>query len=110
MLRRLDERTLVAGQIRPEEVEQLKSEGVTMIVNNRPDGEEPGQPFGAEIEQAARAAGLDYRFIPIERTIDADQVAALAEAYERSEGDVLLFCRSGARSSYLWAAAQQRQR
>ena len=110
MFRRVDERTLVAGQIQPEQVESAKAEGVTMIVNNRPDGEEPGQPLAAEIEQAARAAGLDYRFIPIERTIDADQVAALEEAYTQTTGDLLLFCRSGTRSSYLWAAARQRQR
>jgi uncharacterized protein (TIGR01244 family) len=110
MFRRIDERILVAGQIQPEDVERAKAEGVTMIVNNRPNGEEPGQPLAAEIEQAARAAGLDYRFIPIERTIDADQVAALEEAYDEAAGDLLLFCRSGTRSSYLWAAARQRQR
>ena len=110
MLRRLDERTLVAGQICPEDVERLKGEGVTVIVNNRPDGEEPGQPAAVEIEAAARAGGLDYRFIPIERAITSDQVAALSDVYEQSSGDVLLFCRSGTRSSYLWAAARQRQR
>lgn len=110
MLRRIDERTLVAGQIQPEDVEIAKAEGVTMIVNNRPDGEEPGQPLGAEIEQAARAAGLDYRFVPIERSIGPDQVAALEEAYAEATGDLLLFCRSGTRSSYLWAAARGPQR
>ncbi len=110
MFRRIDERTLIAGQIRPEDVESAKAEGVTMIVNNRPDGEEPGQPLAAEIEQAARAAGLDYRFIPIERTIDAGQVAAIEQAYEQAAGDLLLFCRSGTRSSYLWAAARRPQR
>ncbi len=110
MLRRIDEQTLVAGQILPEDLPGLKARGVAMIVNNRPDGEEPGQPSAAEIEQAAREAGLDYRFIPIERTIDAVQVDALNEAYEQATGDLLLFCRSGARSSYLWAAARQPQR
>ena len=49
MAHRLDERTLVAGQIAPADVAALKSEGVTMIVNNRPDGEDVGQPTSAEI-------------------------------------------------------------
>src|SRR5918997_380263 len=107
MLRRLDERTLATGQIVPEELEQLKADGVTMIVNNRPDGEEPGQPTAAEIEWAARAAGLDYRFIPVAREITEGHVAALQEALQEARGDVLLFCRSGTRSAYLWAAARQ---
>ena len=42
MFKQLDEKTLVAGQLRPEQLDELRRHGVTMIVNNRPDGEEPG--------------------------------------------------------------------
>ena len=56
-VRQLDDRVLVSGQIMPADVADLRRHGVTMIVNNRPDGEDPGQPLAADIEQAARSAG-----------------------------------------------------
>ena len=56
MAHRLDEHTLIAGQIAPADVAALKADGVTMIINNRPDGEDAGQPTSAEIEAAACAA------------------------------------------------------
>lgn len=105
-MKALDEVTLVAGQIRPEDVRALASEGVTMIVNNRPDGEEPGQPAGSEVEAAARAAGLGYRYMPVASGFSTDQVRAMAAALEEADGKVLAFCRSGTRSTFLWALAR----
>ena len=107
---RLDDRVFVAGQIGPEDMAEIAALGVTMIVNNRPDGEEPGQPTGAEIEAAARAAGLDYRHIPVAGGIAPEQIEAMAEALDEAEGTLLAFCRSGTRSTYLWALARARQR
>lgn len=104
--RALDEKVLVAGQIGPGELADAADLGITMVVNNRPDGEEPGQPAGAEIEAAARAAGLDYRFIPVAGGLGPHQVKALAEALDSAEGRALLFCRSGSRSAHLWALAR----
>jgi uncharacterized protein (TIGR01244 family) len=109
MFRRIDERTLVAGQIRPEDLAKAKAEGVTMIVNNRPDGEQAGQPSSAELEAAARAAGLGYRHIPVASGFSAEQVRAMAEALEEAEGRVLAFCLSGTRSTFLWALARAQQ-
>ncbi|HEV2815679.1 MAG TPA: TIGR01244 family sulfur transferase [Allosphingosinicella sp.] len=104
MFRALSDTVLVADrQLRPEDMEAVAAAGVALIVNNRPDGEEPGQPAGAEIEAAARAAGLDYRHIPVSGGIRPDQVAAMAAAM--GEGKLLAFCRSGARSTLLWAMA-----
>ena len=102
----LDDRTLVAGQIRAEDVAVAAALGVTLIVNNRPDGEEPGQPAGAEIEAAARKADLDYRHIPVAGGFGPEETKAMAEALDRAEGKVLAFCRSGTRSTYLWAMAR----
>ena len=65
--RQLDEKTLVNGQITPGDVAELKALGVTLIVNNRPDGEDAGQPESDEIEAAAKAHGIDYRHVPIAR-------------------------------------------
>ena len=106
MLRRIDERTLVAGQIRPDDLEALKAGGIGMIVNNRPDEEEAGQPSSAEMEAAARASGIAYRSIPVASGFSANQVEAMSEALENAEGQVLAFCRSGTRSTYLWALAR----
>ena len=57
MIRQLDDKTLISGQIAPHEVAELAGQGVTMLVNNRPDGEEPDQPLASDIEEAAAAAG-----------------------------------------------------
>jgi len=102
----LDETVAVAGQIRPEDLPGMAAEGVTMIVNNRPDGEEPGQPFASKIELAAREAGLSYRHLPVAGGLYPDQVQAMAEALAAANGKTLAFCRSGTRSTYLWALAR----
>ena len=107
-MKRLDESCSVAGQIMPEEMPALAAAGIVRIVNNRPDGEEPGQPAAAEIEAAARATGLDYRYIPIAGGFNGDDVLAMADALE-GEGQVLAFCKSGTRSAYLWALARSEQ-
>ncbi|MEA3030853.1 MAG: hypothetical protein QOG13_2178 [Sphingomonadales bacterium] len=104
MFRVLDDLVLVAsGQLHPGDMEAVVEAGVELIVNNRPDGEEPGQPSSAAIEAAARAAGLAYRHIPIAGAIEPAQVAAMAAAMD--EGRLLAFCRSGTRSTWLWAMA-----
>ncbi|MGQ0590721.1 MAG: TIGR01244 family sulfur transferase [Sphingosinicella sp.] len=107
-MRRLEEGVFVAGQIRPEDVPGFAAQGVRLIVNNRPGGEEPGQPTGAEIEAAASAAGVGYRFIPVSH-LTPEAVAAMGAALEEADGPVLAFCRSGTRSTYLWALARARR-
>jgi len=108
MIRQLDDRTLVSGQIAPHEVAGLAAQGVTVLVNNRPDGEEAGQPFSAEIEQAAADAGISYRFVPIIRGIGPADVEAMQQALGQAEGGKLLaFCRSGMRSAFACALAHR---
>ncbi len=94
----------VSPQIDVEDIAALAAQGFRAIVNNRPDGEEPGQPDNATLELAARAAGLDWRHIPVTGMPVAPATlrefsAALAEL----PGPLLAFCRSGTRSSALWA-------
>lgn len=106
MIHRLDEKLWVSGQIAPQEVAALKEKGVTMLVNNRPDGEEPGQPLAADIEAAAEAAGIPYRFHPIQRGIGPAHVEAMQEAMRAAgDGALLAFCRSGTRSAMAAALA-----
>jgi uncharacterized protein (TIGR01244 family) len=110
VIRQLDDRTLVSGQIAPHEVAGLAQQGVTMLVNNRPDGEEPGQPFASEIEEAAAQAGIAYRFVPIMRGIGPADVAEMQKARQQAEGGKMLaFCRSGTRSALACALADRQQ-
>jgi uncharacterized protein (TIGR01244 family) len=107
-MRKLDENTFVSvRQLTVADVDEAAAQGIRLIVNNRPDGEEPGQPSSAEIEAAARAAGLDYRHIPVAGAFPAEQVEAMARAIE--QGPVLAYCRSGTRSAFLWALARARR-
>ena len=107
MVRQLDDKTLVGGQIEPSDVAAFAGEGVTLIVNNRPDGEDEGQPTSAEIEAAAAAAGIGYRHVPIARGLGPSDTEAMRDAmHEAGEGKLLAFCRSGNRSALAWAVAK----
>lgn len=104
----LDEKILVSGQIAPGDVAALASEGVTMIVNNRPDHEDQDQPLSADIEDAAMRAGIGYRHVPILRGIGPSDVAAMTEAMTQAgDGKTLAYCRSGTRSAMVCALAQR---
>lgn len=108
MIHQLDERTLVSGQIAPNEVAGLAAQGVTVLVNNRPDGEEDGQPFASDIEEAAAQAGIAYHFVPIIRGIGPADVEEMQKAWREAEGGKLLaFCRSGNRSAFACALAHR---
>ncbi len=105
MFRKLTDAVSVAPQIAAGDVARAKAAGFAVIINNRPDGEAPGQPASADIAATARAAGLGYHHIPmahggITPQMIADVRAALAE------GPALMFCRSGTRSAMLWALAR----
>lgn len=110
-LKRIDEHVSVAGQIAPDDVAGIKAAGFTTIVNNRPDGEAPDQPAGTEIAAAAEAAGLAYLEIPVGREgVTPQMIEQTRAALEESAGPVLGFCRSGTRSTTLWALSQAGRR
>lgn len=96
-------------QITPDDVAEAAERGITLIINNRPDGEAPDKPQGPEIEAAARAAGMSYLAIPIGHSgFSEPQVEAMQDALDASQGPVLAYCRSGTRSTFLWSLAQAR--
>ena len=110
MIRQLDDRTLVSGQIVPEEVAGLAAQGITVLVNNRPDFEEPGQPRASEIEAAAEQAGIAYRFVPIIRGIGPADIEVMQQALrETGDGKLLAFCRSGTRSAFAVSLAHREE-
>jgi len=106
-LRRIDETVSVAPQIRPEDIPLLAEQGFGLVINNRPDDEESGQPSSAAIRAAVEAAGLDYLAIPtVMGGMSSQQVEAMAKALASAQGPVLAYCRSGTRSCNLWALAE----
>lgn len=105
----LAENFWVSPQIRPEDVAAAKELGVTLIINNRPDGEEFSQPKGADIEAAAKAAGIEYVAIPVSgANIGAGHLDAFDAALAENDGAVLAFCRSGTRSTLVRAMSKAR--
>jgi len=110
MIRQLDATALVSGQIAPHDVAGLAGSGVTLLVNNRPDGEEPGQPLAGDIEAAAAEAGIAYRFVPIIRGIGPADIEAMQQALrDTGDGKLLAFCRSGTRSALTLALARREE-
>jgi sulfide:quinone oxidoreductase len=96
----------VGPQIQEADLAAIKAHGFKAVICNRPDGESYGQPASAALADAAERNGLEFRYIPVVsgRLTEAD-VAAFAEALAEFDGPVLAFCRSGARSTVLWALA-----
>jgi len=108
--RKLTENVSVSPQLALEDVAAAAAAGAVMIVNNRPDGEDPAAPQGEDVAAAAAAAGINYVAIPIGHAgFSAPQVDAMIAALEQSEGPILAYCRSGTRSTLLWALAAAKQ-
>src|SRR3546814_1792183 len=99
----------VAPQIGIEDIAEAKAQGFAMVVNNRPDGEEPAAPQGDEIAHAAAAEGLAYAAIPVGHAgFSHAQLDALDKLLHDATGPILAYCRSGTRSTHLWALTRAR--
>lgn len=96
----------VSPQIAPGDVASAAAQGFVLIINNRPDDEQPGQPSSAEIAAQAKAHGLAYVHIPFSGRPTAEQAKATRDAAAAAEGKVLAFCRSGTRSITAWSIGQ----
>jgi uncharacterized protein (TIGR01244 family) len=100
---KLTETVAVSGQIRPEVVPQIAEAGYKVLINNRPDGEEPGQPSNADIAAAAEQAGLEYHYLPV-TAMDFPGAGAeqMADFFDDEQRPVFAFCRTGTRCTNLW--------
>ncbi len=106
-IKKLSDKLSVASQIQLSDMETIAMSGFSMIISNRPDGEEAGQPSFAEIQQAAQTAGISAVHVPVvSGNLQSDDPAKMGEVLNQSEGSVLAFCRTGTRSSMLWALNQ----
>jgi uncharacterized protein (TIGR01244 family) len=107
MFRKLTDTVFASPQIGLAEVAAAKAQGIVLIINNRPEGESDDQVSGNDIAAAARTAGIEYVAIPITHAgFSQPQVQAMAEALAKAQGSVLAYCRSGTRSTLLWALAE----
>jgi uncharacterized protein (TIGR01244 family) len=96
----------VAGALFPADIEALAKAGVKTILNNRPDGEDPGQLPAEEARALAESLGITYRHIPITAaTLKRADVEAFAAALKEAPRPIVAHCRSGTRSALLWALA-----
>ena len=110
MFSKLTDTVYASPQISAAEVAEAARQGFSLIINNRPENESADQTPGTEIEAAARAAGMDYVAIPVTHAgFSEPQVRAMAKALEQGDGKVLAYCRSGTRSTLLWALAEASQ-
>lgn len=97
----------VQGQLQVADLAAALKMGFRSIINHRPDGEEPGQPEASTLARAAHNLGLSYAHIPVAGPITEAQRQAMRETLTSLPSPVLAFCRSGARSTRLWAHAMQ---
>lgn len=102
--KKIDDQLSVSGQLSPDDLAELKANGVSVIINNRPDGEQAGQPASDDIAAAAGELGLNYHHIPvIPGQADPADAQHMVQIVEAAGGWVHAFCRTGNRSSNLWA-------
>lgn len=108
-IRQLTEDYAVAPQIGVEHVPLIKAAGFKSLISNRPDAEDGAVPHD-EIEAAARAAGLEFRYIPvISGQITQANVDDQADALDALPKPVLAYCRSGTRCTNLYALVRQQR-
>ncbi len=103
----LDANLSASPQLTPDDVAVAAAQGFRTIIDNRPDGEEPGQPSAATIEAAAREHGLAFVHIPVvSGQVSDGDVDAMALVFAEQPGPALGYCRTGTRVATLWALAQ----
>ncbi|EDX78974.1 MAG: TIGR01244 family sulfur transferase [Phenylobacterium sp.] len=106
-IRPLDDALSASPQIALQDLAAVAAQGFRSVISNRPDGEDPDQPSAAEFRQAAEAVGLAFAHVPVVggAISDAD-VAAFRRTLDALPRPVFGFCRTGTRTTTLWALAR----
>jgi uncharacterized protein (TIGR01244 family) len=103
-LRQITETYTVAPQLEPGDMATLAAQGVTTVICNRPDAENPAPLQAAAMQAAAEAAGLTFVFNPVTGgQLTMDNVEEQRDAIDAAEGPVVAYCASGNRSTIVWA-------
>ncbi len=105
---KLSESLTVSGQITPAAVAEIAAAGYKVLINNRPDGEESGQPSSAEIAAAAQEAGMEYFYLPVNgMNFPGDHLQEMADLFDDEQRPAFAFCRTGTRCSNLWVLSRE---
>jgi sulfide:quinone oxidoreductase len=108
-LRSLSPDVLVTDQLLPADLPALARQGVASVVCNRPDGEQPNQPDHLAMQAACTRAGLRFAYLPVVASAISDrQVQQFCELLLQLPAPVAAYCRTGTRSTSLWALGQVR--
>ena len=103
----LSDSVMASPQVSLADIDEAAAQGVTLVICNRPDDEEPGQLNVADIEAAAAKHGMEFSHIPISGAgFSEPQVEAMRDALDGAAGKVLAYCRSGTRSTLLWSLSE----
>lgn len=98
----------VSGQLFEHDLRLAAKQGVRSIMNNRGDNESPGQPLSVDLAKVAEELGVTFVHLPVDsRSITRQDVEVFANTCDELERPLLIFCRSGARSTRLWEMAEQ---
>lgn len=94
----------VSPQITPDDIAEIAAQGFKTVICNRPDEEVPSDIAAAQVDAAAKAAGLGFVYLPVtHQTLTDDIVARQKQAID---GKTLAYCASGTRSSIVWGLGQ----
>lgn len=97
----------VMGQVQPQDMAAIAASGFLTVINNRPDDESADQPSSTQVAEAAQAAGLQYHYMPVlAGQLSEQNVADFAQLLAEVKGPVLAFCRTGTRSTSVWALSE----
>jgi len=107
-MKKISDNFYLAAQIGPNDLPAYQEAGIKTIINNRPDNEEPGQISAADMAAAAKEYGIDYHYLPMVngQPLPPTLVDDFKTVLDNSNTPVLAHCRSGMRSSFLWALGQ----
>ncbi len=110
-LKEISSKITVSPQVTKKDVAEIKAKGFRAIICNRPDGEGADQPSFEEIDAAAKLAGIEARYLPVQSGMVTDEdVAAFRDALEELPRPLLAYCRSGTRSATLWSLSEAQSR
>lgn len=107
-MKKISDSFYLAAQINPSDLPAYQAAGIKTIINNRPDNEEPGQISAAEMSAAAKEHGIDYHYLPMAngQPLPPTLVDDFKAVIDNTNDPVLAHCRSGMRSSFIWALGQ----
>lgn len=110
-LKEISSKITVSPQVTEKDMAEIKAKGFRAIICNRPDGEGADQPSFEEINAAAKLAGIEARYLPVQSGMVSDEdVAAFRDALEELPRPLLAYCRSGTRSATLWSLSEAQSR